>query len=144
MARTGRPKITINQDLFEDLCGIFCTRDEICAFLKVSEPTLRRWVKRTYAGQTFDAVWRQKSEAGHISLRRAQMKLAKEGNPTMLIWLGKNRLGQRDQMVNFNIDLGKLDDEQLERIAAGEDPNTIAGTSGTGTETTPLASELVS
>jgi hypothetical protein len=32
-----------------------------------------------------------------ISLRRKQVQLAEEGNPTMLIWLGKQLLGQRDQ-----------------------------------------------
>src|SRR5690349_13618805 len=108
MPRTGRPKIEINQDLFESLCRLQCTRDEIVEALKVSEPTLRRWCKRTYNGLTFDAVFAQKRTGGFISLRRAQFKMA-ETNPTMSIWLGKQILGQRDQTVNYNIDLGRLD-----------------------------------
>src|SRR5690349_8964880 len=116
MPRTGRPKIEINQDIFEGLCRIHCTKEEICGVLDVSEPTLRRWVKRTYQGQTFDAVSTQKAQSGKASLRRAQLRLAESGNATMLIWCGKQYLGQRDHTVNYNIDVGRLDDEQLERI----------------------------
>ena len=32
-----------------------------------------------------------------ISLRRAQYQVAKDGNPTMLIWLGKQWLGQSEK-----------------------------------------------
>jgi len=34
---------------------------------------------------------------GRMSIRRWQMAKAKEGNPTMLIWLGKQYLGQKDK-----------------------------------------------
>lgn len=34
------------------------------------------------------------------SLRRAQITTAKQGNPTMLIWLGKNLLGQTDKSID--------------------------------------------
>ncbi len=34
-----------------------------------------------------------------MSLRRHQMKMA-EKNPTMLLWLGKQYLGQRDKFEN--------------------------------------------
>jgi len=34
------------------------------------------------------------------SLRRAQISLALKGNATMLIWLGKNMLGQSDSPIN--------------------------------------------
>ena len=35
-------------------------------------------------------------DRGRSSLRRHQWELAQKGNPTMLIWLGKQLLGQRD------------------------------------------------
>jgi hypothetical protein len=35
-----------------------------------------------------------------MSLRRAQLQLALNGNPTMLIWLGKQLLGQQDAPTN--------------------------------------------
>ena len=35
---------------------------------------------------------------GRISVRRMQMKLLENGNATMGAWLGKQLLGQRDQI----------------------------------------------
>ena len=97
MPRTGRPRIEIKQDLFEGLCRIQCTGEEIASVLHVSMDTLSRWVKRTYAGRTFEDTYKKYADVGKMSLRRAQMKLAEGGNATMLIWLGKQLLGQKDK-----------------------------------------------
>jgi len=96
MAKLGRPKVQIDARLFESLCRIQCTKREICGVLNVSDRTLMRWVKRNYGGATFDAVHEKHSDVGKMSLRRAQIKLAEAGNATMLIWLGKQLLGQKD------------------------------------------------
>ncbi len=93
--KVGRPKKQINQKQFEELCGIQCTVDEICAVLDVSDKTLNEWCKETY-GKNFSAVFSEKREAGKMSLRRKQWNLA-ETNATMGIWLGKQYLGQRDE-----------------------------------------------
>lgn len=45
----------------------------------------------------FSDVFNLKRSAGKVSLRRSQFKMA-ETNPTMAIWLGKQYLGQRDNM----------------------------------------------
>lgn len=96
MARTGRPRKEINQKLFENLCGIQCTETEICAALECCEDTLNAWCKRTYK-MTFSDAYKSKSQMGKSSLRRMQFKLA-EKNATMAIWLGKQYLGQKDQI----------------------------------------------
>jgi len=36
-------------------------------------------------------------DCGKLSLRRKQVELAVEGNPTMRIWLGKQYMGQKDK-----------------------------------------------
>ena len=87
---------TINQSTFESLCAIQCTREEIAGVLNVSDSTLYRWCKETY-GTDFDTIFRQKKENGKASLRRNQWKMA-EKNPTMAIFLGKQYLGQRDNI----------------------------------------------
>lgn len=105
MAKMGRPHKEISQSQFESLCGLQCTREEICQFFGVSEPTLESWCKRTY-GQTFLPVFEEKKAGGKISLRRMQWRLA-ERNAAMAIFLGKNVLGQRDAMsvgVNLSTD----------------------------------------
>ncbi len=94
----ARPKKEIDQSIFEKLCGIQCTRNEICDFLNITDKTLTRWCKEIY-GLSFSAIFEKKRVDGKISLRRSQWKLAKT-NATMSIWLGKNYLGQRDDMYN--------------------------------------------
>lgn len=57
------------------------------------------------------------------SLRRKQVELAKAGNPTMLIWLGKQLLDQRDKsevdatVKHEFIDLSAIPDDKLRAIA---------------------------
>lgn len=97
MPRTGRPKLILNQDLFEDLCRIQCTEAEIASLLKCSVDTLERWCKRIYS-KTFAEAYKRLSDGGKESLRRAQYKLALKGNATMLIWLGKQVLKQTDKV----------------------------------------------
>lgn len=119
----GRPRAEINFDAFEGLCRLFCTLSEIAGFLKVSEDTVERRCVEHY-GETFADTYKRVSAGGKVSLRRAQFKAAEAGNPTMLIWLGKQTLGQSDRTevaaTNLNINLDDLTDNELERIANGE------------------------
>ncbi len=94
MAKTGRPKIEIDQKQFESLCGLQCTLAEIASFFQCSEDTVERWCKRTYEIGFADA-YKKHSAKGKMSLRRAQFRLA-ETNATMAIFLGKQYLGQKD------------------------------------------------
>lgn len=92
----ARPLKEIDQKQFENLCGLQCTKEEICEWFGITDKTLDSWCRRTYSAN-FSEVFRQKRGAGKISLRRAQMRLA-EKNATMAIWLGKQMLGQRDNV----------------------------------------------
>lgn len=104
----GRPPKNIDQKEFEKLCGLQCTRDEICGWFGITDKTLSKWCKRTY-GEDFSAIFAQKRGVGKIALRRMQWKLA-EKNPSMAIFLGKNLLGQSDHIrVESRAD-GKLAD----------------------------------
>ena len=99
----------ISRSLFENLCSIQCTKEEICAVLEVSEKTLNSWCNSVY-GENFSLVFNEKREYGKSSLRRTQWKLA-EKNPTMAIWLGKQYLKQRDNIeVEHNAQNGILGD----------------------------------
>lgn len=81
---------------FETLCAIQCTEEEIRAVLDCDLVTLNRWCRDTYGG-TFSQVFKQKKEGGKASLRRNQWKLS-ETSATMAIWLGKQLLGQTDEV----------------------------------------------
>ncbi len=90
----ARPRKEIDQKQFENLCGLQCTKEEICGWFDVSDKTLDAWCKRTYR-LSFSEVFSQKRGKGKISLRRAQFQLA-ESSASMAIWLGKQYLGQRE------------------------------------------------
>lgn len=112
----GRNKIEFNQDDWQKikgLCQILCTGEEIADILEVSYDTLQRRVTETH-GISFADFYKKMSANGKASLRRKQYKKAVEdGNTTMLIWLGKQYLGQKDQqeissnnpiILKYNID----------------------------------------
>lgn len=114
MSRKAGRGQNINKDTFEGLCRIFCTQEEILAVLNVSYETLRSWVKQEYNGARTEDVMKDIRETGKASLRRLQLKHA-EKNVTMAIWLGKQYLGQKDQIeevsheqIEFISDIPKL------------------------------------
>lgn len=92
----GRPKKYIDKQLFEQLCGLQCTLEEMEAFFNCDHKTIARWCRETYEGKRFSQVFREKRQIGKISLRRKQMRLA-ERSAAMAIFLGKNYLGQKDE-----------------------------------------------
>ena len=99
----GRPKINIDKKIFENLCAIQCTEIEICSCFDCFEDTLNKWCKENYRNEngkpmTFSEVFAVKRQKGRASLRRSQFRLA-EKNAAMAIWLGKQYLGQRDEVV---------------------------------------------
>ena len=111
----GRPRAQIDTEQFEKLCGLQCTKEEICDWFSVSDKTLDNWCRDHYKDEndipmTFSAVFAEKRSSGKISLRRMQWRLA-EKNAAMAIFLGKNYLGQKDN-PDFNVDetLRRLDD----------------------------------
>ncbi len=95
MARTGRPRVVIDQKIFENLCAIWCTLGEIASQFDCSPDSVEKWCKRTY-NSTFTDVYAQKAPKGAVSIRRKQFQLAQEGNVALLIWIGKQKLGQRE------------------------------------------------
>ena len=93
----GRPRKQIDQKQFESLCGLQCTEIEIADWFECSIDTINRWCQRTYKANFAD-VYAKKRSNGKSSLRRMQWRLA-EKSAAMAIWLGKQYLGQRDEVV---------------------------------------------
>ena len=92
----GRPKIDIDYKTLDKLCGIQCTGEECAAILGISYEHLNNQLKRDGNGGFLD-YFKQKGAQGKMSLRRKQYEVATSGNPTMLIWLGKQWLGQAEK-----------------------------------------------
>lgn len=84
----ARPRKVIDERQVEALASIMCTNAEIAAVLDCSTDTLER---------RFAAALEKGRLKGKQSIRRKQYQLAMNGNPTMLIWLGKQHLGQTER-----------------------------------------------
>ncbi len=99
----GRPKFDIDWREFDKLCLLQCTLDEFAGWFGCSEDTIERAVKRERR-MGFAEYLKQKRAGGKVSLRRAQWVSALSGDKTLLIWLGKQYLGQVDsQKIEQNI-----------------------------------------
>ena len=97
--RSGRPKKTLTQkewDSVDYMCMIHCTGEEIAGVMQMDYDTLNRICKEA-KGVFISEYIKQKSNAGKMSLRRAQWRSAENGNVTMQIWLGKQWLEQKEQ-----------------------------------------------
>lgn len=86
VGRGLRRKIVTPRDVYQ-LAEIGCTDREIARWFDIDENTLR---------YNFSDILEKGRDSIKHSLRRAQLKLALSGNAVMLIWLGKNLLGQSD------------------------------------------------
>jgi hypothetical protein len=87
----GRDKHVIEpQEVFK-LAQIGCKDIEIADWFGIDGNTLR---------YNFSVELTKGREALKQSLRRAQLQVALGGNPTMLIWLGKQYLGQSESPID--------------------------------------------
>lgn len=90
VGRGKRKRVVAPDDVYK-LAAIGSTDREIARWFDMDEQTLR---------YNFKDILAKGREDLSQSLRMAQLKLALNGNAVMLIWLGKNILGQSDNGVN--------------------------------------------
>jgi len=95
----GRPLIPIDPEEVLKLSQLGCKNDEIADFFGCS-------------AQTIETRFQPELDKGRselkISLRRLQIQAAEKGNVVMMIWLGKQLLGQIDRT---QVDITKIPDE---------------------------------
>ena len=110
---TGREKIEIDFKKVDNLLKMGCNGVEIAATLGCHPDTLYKRVEETF-GTTFTAYAQEKRAIGDSILRAKQFEVAigneekdMKPNIVMLIWLGKQRLGQSEKVENT----GKADDK---------------------------------
>ena len=89
-SKGGRPRKQIDTELLHKLASIHCTMKEMVDIMGVSEDTLKR---------RFSGIIDKGKAEGKMRLRRKQIEVAMQGNAVMLIWLGKQMLGQAETPV---------------------------------------------
>jgi hypothetical protein len=122
MAKRGTPaKIDLVE--LERLSAMQCTDEEVGAWFGVTTRTIERRRKNA----RFAEVMNRGRAKGRISVRRAQLKLLEAGNATMGVWLGKNILGQVDEIRhelfgNISTQLQIVIPRDLKAAEPGETP----------------------
>ena len=104
----GDTKTVVPPDEVEKLAQLHASTEEIAAFFGVPVQTI------TY--NFGDIIQKARAEM-KVALRRSQIKLALDGNCTMLIWLGKQYLNQSDKVIEEKPEALPAD-ELDKRIAA--------------------------
>tara|TARA_Y100001963_G_C6744960_1_gene431077 strand:+ start:753 stop:1067 length:315 start_codon:yes stop_codon:yes gene_type:complete len=92
----ARPKkYDIDTKEVEKLASYGCTNIEIASFFGCDESLIRK---------SYSEFITKGQEKGKTKLRKLQWKQAEKGNVPMLIWLGKQVLGQSDkQEIDHNV-----------------------------------------
>ena len=101
----ARPRKNLEEKQYDELkklVSLHCTGEECAAFFDMDYDTLNRILKDDGHGG-FSDYYKKNSSFGKMSLRRSQWKAAESGNVSMLIWLGKQMLGQRDKTEVDNL-----------------------------------------
>ena len=99
MARPTKNLEDIEFNGWDQLDALIVWSDEsYCAErLGINRDTLAARIKER-TGLSFSAYKNEKKEAMRTNLRKKQYDVAMAGNVSMLIWLGKNELGQKDKL----------------------------------------------
>src|SRR6056297_3597022 len=97
----ARPKKDLEEKKFSgweqlDALIVWSSQAYCCEKLGVSDKTLTKLIKEK-TGLSFSEYKDQKKEPLRINLLKKQYDVAMAGNVSMLIWLGKQHLGQKDK-----------------------------------------------
>ena len=90
----GRPKKEFTKEEIIKLCRLNCTMEEIASYFGCNKKTIER---RMQDDPEIAEAIEMGRNLGKLSLRRKQIQAADKGNATMLVWLGKQVLGQKDR-----------------------------------------------
>lgn len=85
---TGDKQVVIDPKEVQKLAELHATWEEMSDYFGVPRTTLQ---------YNFDDIIKLARASTKCKLRKKQIDVALKGNPSMLIWLGKNMLGQRDK-----------------------------------------------
>jgi hypothetical protein len=109
----ARPRLNIDPKLVQDLAALGCKASEISIVVGCSADTIeKRFAEQLQKGR----------ENLKISLRRWQLEAAKKGNVAMLIWLGKQMLGQTEKVEQLTkTEIKPISKEEIKQILS-EDP----------------------
>ena len=102
-SKAGRPPIELNVKQAAIFGYFRATYETMAEYLGCHYDTIRRTMQNEES--EFCKAYKKGLSGMKMKLSEAQIKTALEGNPTLLIWLGKQYLGQADKVVETNPNL---------------------------------------
>ncbi len=110
--KIGRPQIQWSEEqwkAFKSICRVTNKPYAISLVMGVRQSTIDSILKREL-GVSFEDYLAKSWEETRYQLRAKQIDMALAGHPTMLIWLGKQILGQTDKhQLDANVSLSWAD-----------------------------------
>jgi len=121
----SRPKIPIDWKRVDEFLVAGAEGTEVAAYFGMHPDTFYRRVEEE-CKIGFTELMQQKRSKGHVLLRNAQLdKAINSKDSTMLIWLGKQKLGQKESVNEFKMSqemmkpfeaiMGQITNLQLDR-----------------------------
>ena len=117
MKGRGQPKADIDWDKVDELLICGCSGAEVAAELDIHKNTIYQRCKED-KGIHFSVYVLQKKQKGNSILKECQFNKAigrsSEGDNTLLIWLGKQRLEQQERSLKEKKEDLELQKEKIE------------------------------
>lgn len=88
-------KVIIDWKVLDAILQFKPSREDCCSILNCSDTKLETSIRKKY-DMTFREYRNFRMGRTRVKLAQKQFDVAMSGNTTMLIWLGKNWLGQKD------------------------------------------------
>lgn len=100
----GQPKKQFDLEVVEKLGTLHCTMEDMAGFLGADHKTVEG---RMRDNPDFAAAYKRGLGKGQVSLRRRQFEAMENGSVAMMIWLGKQWLGQTEKIESVGADAGE-------------------------------------
>ena len=121
--KVGRPPVRIDWKKVDKLMEAGCSGTEIAAHIGIHRETLYKRSVDDHGMEFTDYIQQNKAK-GDSLIRVKQFQLAMEGDKSMLVWLGKNRLGQSDKAAVDHTSMGEAIKGFTVEVISNETDNT--------------------
>jgi hypothetical protein len=105
--KPGRPEKEFDWKILDSILQFGANLIDCSELLEVSEDTVQRKIKSEH-GCTFTEYRTKKMGRMRVKLLQKQYEMAQNGNVALLIWLGKQYLGQSDK-AESTLELSKVE-----------------------------------
>ena len=110
----GRPEKHFDWKVLDAILQFKASKRDCAELINISEDTIERRIKKKFQ-LTFSEYRDRKMAQPRHSIARRQYEIAMAGNATMLIWLGKQWLGQTEKQEIDQTTTAKIVIEQADK-----------------------------